>query len=149
VTLGGKNQRGSGRRLDLGRTVRAEGRARDLGELLARLDVLDHGLVEAGQVLVAILRAAGSSVSGVGEIARGAYFFDDRANRATRDLVREAHLEHGLESIRHARHLAGVSACDSRDALEGSSRTRSPRAPRIRAAWTAGASFFKARADGL
>ena len=41
-----------------GRTVGAEGCARDLGELLTRLHVLDHRLVEAGQVRVPFLHAA-------------------------------------------------------------------------------------------
>lgn len=39
-----------------GRTVGAEGCARDLGELLARLDVPDHRLIEPRQVLVPVLQ---------------------------------------------------------------------------------------------
>ena len=191
-----------------GRTVGAEGGAGDLRELLARLDVLDHGLVESGEVLVPVLRRCGGG-RGSGAGPRGArsskrakksarvarrrsrrsrrrdatasrdisaktiarvrrhprarrrrsatrrrparggarssrrldrrascFFESPWANGGARarDPRLEAHLEHGLESIGHARHLAGVSTfvSDARSRGGGSGDRTDPSRVEVR-----------------
>lgn len=74
-----------------GRTVGTEGGAGDLGELLARLHVLDHRLVEPCQVLVPVLRVGkglrgARSATVLGDAAKGPR--SDLGPRATRGSFR-------------------------------------------------------------
>jgi hypothetical protein len=114
-----------------GRTVGAEGGAGDLRELLARLDVLDHGLVESREVLVPVLRRWGGG-RGSGAGPRGEIFEKGEKERARSEAAiaslappRRHRVARHLRENDRARSTASASASASiRDATAVRPRRR-------------------------